>query len=59
LKIEELIRAARERTGLEEFDSERQASRPSYSLEDFGWTREEVAPHFEEYLANHPQAEAA
>ncbi len=40
-----------------EQDNERQAARPSYSLEDFGWTREEVAPHFEEYLANYPRAE--
>jgi Sulfotransferase family len=43
------------RAWLEE-DDERQAKRPSYTLEDFGWSRDEVAPHFEEYLANYPQA---
>jgi hypothetical protein len=40
-------------------DDKRQAERPKYNLEDFGWTHEEVAPHFEEYLASYPQAEEA
>jgi len=42
-----------------EEDGHRQAKRPSYTLEDFGWTREEVAPHFEEYLARYPEAKEA
>lgn len=42
-----------------EADNKRQSGRPAYSLEDFGWTREEVAPHFEEYLAAYPEAERA
>ena len=42
-----------------ETDNKRQAARPSYSLEDFGWTLEEAAPHFEEYLANYPRAKEA
>jgi Sulfotransferase family len=42
-----------------EQDDERQAKRPHYTLEDFGWSREEVAPYFEEYLASYPQAEGA
>jgi hypothetical protein len=46
------------RAWLEE-DNRRQSTRPSYSLEDFGWTREEVAPHFEHYLERYPQAEEA
>lgn len=46
------------RTWVEE-DNERQSARPKYGLEDFGWTREEVAPYFEEYLAHYPQAEEA
>ena len=40
-------------------DDARQAKRPGYTLEDFGWSREEVAPHFEEYLASYPRAEEA
>jgi len=40
-------------------DSERQAGRPKYSLEDFGWTEAGVAHHFEEYLAQYPQAAEA
>lgn len=46
------------RAWLEE-DARRQAGRPRYGLEDFGWTHEEVAPRFEEYLARYPQAEEA
>ncbi|MFV8816965.1 sulfotransferase family protein [Haliea sp. E17] len=37
-------------------DAERQSARPGYSLEDFGWTREGLAHHFEEYLERYPQA---
>jgi hypothetical protein len=37
-------------------DNARQRARPQYSLEDFGWTEIEVAPLFEEYLANYPFA---
>jgi len=37
-------------------DDERQAARPRYSLDDFGWTEASVAPHFEEYLASYPRA---
>jgi len=40
-------------------DNERQAGRPRYSLEDYGWTEASVAPYFEEYLANYPRAKAA
>jgi hypothetical protein len=46
------------RAWLEE-DSHRQAQRPSYSLDDFGWSEEAVAPHFEEYLAHYPKARDA
>jgi len=46
------------REWLEE-DHQRQATRPSYGLEDFGWTREGLAHLFEEYLARYPQAESA
>jgi hypothetical protein len=46
------------RTWMEE-DNERQAGRPSYSIEDFGWTEAELAPHFEEYLAAYPKAREA
>ena len=37
-------------------DRRRQAARPAYGLEDFGWTREGLQPHFEEYLARYPRA---
>jgi hypothetical protein len=37
-------------------DDERQAARPRYALEDFGWTEASVAHHFEEYLATYPRA---
>jgi hypothetical protein len=40
-------------------DDERQAGRPRYTLEDFGWTEEEVAPHFAEYLETYPRAREA
>jgi len=40
-------------------DDERQAERPRYSLEDFGWSRKAVAPHFAEYLARYPRAAEA
>ncbi len=40
-----------------EHDRQRQAARPSYSLEDFGWSEREVAPYFEEYLVKYPRAE--
>ena len=49
---------ARMRAWLEE-DAQRQATRPKYGLEDFGWTREEVAPLFEEYLERYPRAQEA
>lgn len=42
-----------------EADAARQSQRPSYSLDDYGWTRDEVAPLFEEYLARYPRAEEA
>ena len=37
-------------------DNRRQATRPSYSLDDFGWTRDAVTPLFEEYLERYPKA---
>lgn len=40
-------------------DNDRQAERPKYALEDFGWTHEEIAPYFAEYLAQYPKAEQA
>ncbi len=40
-------------------DNERQSSRPSYLLEDFGWTEKEVAPLFAEYLSQYPRAASA
>jgi hypothetical protein len=52
-EVEQAMRAWIER------DNERQAERPSYGLEDFGWTEAEVAHHFEEYLANYPRAREA
>ncbi len=59
MKIKELIRAARERTGTTIISYLLDCDPRWRSLDDFGWTREEVAPHFEEYLANHPQAQEA
>lgn len=46
------------RAWLEE-DSHRQSQRPSYGLDDFSWSEEAVAPHFEEYLARYPEAREA
>ena len=40
-------------------DNQRQQARPTYSLEDYGWTHESVAPYFEEYLDTYPQARNA
>jgi hypothetical protein len=40
-------------------DAERQATRPSYGLEDFGWTAAGVAPLFAEYLERYPRAREA
>ena len=40
-------------------DRRRQAARPFYGLEDFGWPRERLAPYFEEYMASYPQAATA
>ena len=40
-------------------DYERQARRPGYALEDFGWSEAEVAPLFEEYLERYPRAREA
>jgi len=40
-------------------DNERQAGRGAYTLEDFGWTEAEVAPHFAEYLETYPKAREA
>ncbi len=40
-------------------DSKRQATRPAYALEDFGWSEEELAPWFEEYLERYPRAATA
>ena len=42
-----------------EKDNERQSGRPSYSLEDYGWTREELEPYFADYLEQYPRAESA
>jgi hypothetical protein len=49
-EVEQRMRAWIER------DGERQAARPSYSLEDFGWSEASVAHHFAEYLASYPRA---
>jgi Sulfotransferase family len=42
-----------------EADDARQAARPRYALEDFGWSEAGVAHHFEEYLASYPRAREA
>ena len=42
-----------------EKDNNRQAGRPSYSLEEFGWSQAEITPYFEEYSAQYPQAASA
>jgi hypothetical protein len=46
------------RNWLEE-DRQRQATRPGYGLEDFGWTEEGLAHHYEEYLTRYPLAREA
>ncbi len=40
-------------------DAQRQAKRPGYSLEDFGWSEEEIGPLFEDYLERYPRARDA
>ncbi len=40
-------------------DAERQSTRPSYGLEDFGWSEAGLAHHFEEYLERYPRAATA
>jgi hypothetical protein len=42
-----------------EADDARQAARPGYALEDFGWSEASVTHHFEEYLASYPRARDA